>query len=120
MSRVPPPGPAGDVDDQLPLDQCMTLLAAPLRRRIIETLDRHPDGQTTDQLLAILADGDQAASERMALALHHIHLPKLRAADVIETSSGVHRPGPEFERYARFRIVLHSEPMSNWQRPARQ
>lgn len=72
-------------------DAALRLLADPQKRRVVRQLVDAPDGRATvdelvDGLLDAAADHDpDLASTRSALAirLHHAHLPKLAAHDVV-------------------------------------
>lgn len=65
------------------------LLASARRKLTLEILDETTAPIDLDELAARLfaretgADGDETAVERVAIALHHVHLPKLDSAGVL-------------------------------------
>lgn len=80
-------------DSQAPVDELFRQLANPLRRQLLLTLARNPDGLATDAL----AGGPDP--ERTRVALHHIHLPALTDVGYVEWAPGsstVAR-GPRFD-----------------------
>lgn len=70
------------------LDDYLALIADYRRRAVIERLRDEVDGETTfDALLDHLARRHQQQREEFAAQLHHNHLPKLEAHDVVEYDS---------------------------------
>lgn len=74
------------------LDACLQLVADRHRRRVIHHL-RHETTETTtvDELVDQLHSGDSPSKngpsqdrEKLAIQLHHIHLPKLAMHGVVE------------------------------------
>ena len=74
------------------LDACLQLVADRHRRRVIHHL-RHEATETTtvDELVNRLHSGDSPSKddlpqdrEKLAIQLHHIHLPKLAMHGVVE------------------------------------
>jgi len=69
------------------LDALFEILADAQRRRILAHLDeRDDDVATVADLRDALADGDASTGERerIAIRLHHAHVPKLAAAGLVE------------------------------------
>lgn len=74
--------PAYREEAKLSTDAVVDLLAAEPRRRVIAALADTDDGRASVQdLLDAVAP---ACERRFAVALHHNHLPKLEAHDVVE------------------------------------
>lgn len=82
-----------DTHDTIPEDELFELLANAQRRRLLRRLAA-ADGPVTENEL-VEALGVEADRETRAIALHHCHIPKLEAHDVVETSpsTGTVEPG---------------------------
>lgn len=79
-----------DVHPQMSTETALRLLHKRQRRRVLRRVAGATDGTTVDQLERSL-DGPRSTSpdrsrgnDRRGLELHHVHLPMLREADVIE------------------------------------
>ncbi|MFC7156824.1 hypothetical protein ACFQPA_15410 [Halomarina halobia] len=85
MSGVPgSPSEARTVERALPVDTVFGLLSDGRRRRVLTYLDRHEPRIEVGRLAERLTEGrDGATPEAVAIALHHVHLPKLDAAGVV-------------------------------------
>jgi hypothetical protein len=86
-------------DEKTGLDLALAALSSPTRRRLISTLlEREPVPIT-----AVASDGGApgaaAAESDVALALRHVHLPKLESAGYVswEPEAGTVSRGPSFE-----------------------
>jgi len=71
-------------------DVYLGLLSDPRKRRLVRYLIDETDGRTTvDELVDGLLDEDEQEADRastrscLAIELHHAHLPKLAAHDVV-------------------------------------
>ena len=94
-----------DFQQPISTDRALELLVRPQRRQILRGVADTADGTTVDQLEEQLAvvdpsgpDGADSVAHR-GLELHHVHLPKLHEADVIEYDANqgtVHR-GRQFQ-----------------------
>lgn len=82
-----------DCAELLTTDQALDLLCDDRRRRVVRTLRESEGAMALDELAAdVVARGDDVAPEevsadrreRIAASLHHCHLPKLDAADVVK------------------------------------
>lgn len=75
---------------EIPTETALRLLCKQQRRRILRQVGDAADGTTVDQLKGDLADSgqeDQDGSrdgDHRGIGLHHVHLPMLREANVIE------------------------------------
>ncbi|MFA9418207.1 hypothetical protein [Natrinema sp. HArc-T2] len=83
-----------DFDDSPPVDVLLELVAHQHRRDLLRYLIRSTDTPTaidevTTHLLERYAEGtsEQPDRDQLELLLHHIHLPKLTAAGIIEYDS---------------------------------
>lgn len=94
-----------DVHQSISTEKVLRLLADQQRRQILRRVADTPDGTTVDQLkshpeMTNSVNPDESGSvERREIDLHHVHLPKLREANVIEydpRQGTVHR-GREFQ-----------------------
>lgn len=85
--------PAGWSQD---VDTVFDLLAHSYRRRVLAALADADDALTLDSLaeevVARAPDLGPADEEPVRVSLHHVHLPKLAAADVVAYEDGVVRP----------------------------
>lgn len=93
--------------EPLTLEQKFTLLADRRRRTLVFVLGEVADpvsiGGLGERLVAREDPEsalDQSALDDVELRLHHVHVPKLAAQDVLEydAESGVVSRGPRFER----------------------
>ena len=74
------------------LDACLELVADRRRRRIIRELRQKEDGETTVEALVDRLhdsewpreDDSHLERDRIALHLHHNHLPKMADFDIVE------------------------------------
>lgn len=69
------------------------LLANERRRAVLATLDDRAASVDLDDLAAQVAtqEGDEADTDQIKITLHHVHLPKLADAGVIEYDPETHR-----------------------------
>lgn len=77
------------------LDACLDLVSDGRRRRVIQHLRHETDGTTTvEDLVDRIHHGGSASDdrirdrERLAIQLHHAHLPKLQDHGVVEYDPG--------------------------------
>lgn len=78
--------------DALAQRTVFSLLSNDARRRAVAYLAKRDAPVTLNDLADVVASPDEterdsepaAARERVAVALHHVHLPKLDAADVVD------------------------------------
>ncbi|UPV74819.1 hypothetical protein M0R89_01815 [Halorussus limi] len=93
----------GSVDDSL--DAIFEVLVAERRRRALYVLHRRGGPVALSDLAEAVAscEGEDADVERVAASLHHVHLPKLVAANVAEydPEDGTVRPLGHPERLYR-------------------
>ena len=78
-------------DTELSASERHRLLSSKRRRLVLDLLDDRSDSLTLQGLAEDVTrressgnPSDQAAAERVAIALHHDHLPKLAAAGVLD------------------------------------
>ncbi|MDR5673964.1 ArsR family transcriptional regulator [Halalkaliarchaeum sp. AArc-GB] len=98
------------------LDACLELVADRRRRRIIRELRQKEDGETTVEALVDRLDASEWAGEndshldrdRIALHLHHNHLPKMADFDVVEYESG--NGTVRYRGHERLEAILDSLP----------
>ncbi|UPW00800.1 hypothetical protein M0R88_01540 [Halorussus gelatinilyticus] len=74
--------PLGSVDDSL--DATFDVLASERRRRVLYALHRRSGPVALSDLAEAVAASEDAEIERVAASLHHVHLPKLATANVVE------------------------------------
>ena len=92
-------------------DQLFDVLADPYRRIVLSRLFEHDEPMSVDVLAAEVAEATESwgagapagDSRRIAVRLHHVHLPKLAAAGLVERDDGVVRPT---ERAAEVRPLV--------------
>lgn len=88
------------------LDELFQVLADEKRRRVLGYLADTDDGVAAfSELLEHVADdsaGESSDNERVAVSLHHNHLPKLADANVVE-----YDPRSEVVRYRGGQVVSH-------------
>lgn len=84
-------GPAGAGTERPSSSDLHRLLESPRKRRLLAHLVDRPDVPiSVDELVDAVADGERSAPgpethrRRVAIALHHVHLPKVADAGVIE------------------------------------
>lgn len=104
LEREPTPSTVGEGDSLEPslgLDELFDLLADEKRRRVVRWLAGRDGSVERARLAAALGtDGTDAdADERIETALHHVHLPALDAADVVEydRATGVVAPAAHLD-----------------------
>lgn len=97
--------PMKNIEQQMSTEKALELLTKQQRqqilRRMADTLGETP----VDRLRRGLQDGDSSrqngggSAQWQGIELHHVHLPKLQEADVIEYDAdhGVVRRGREFQ-----------------------
>ena len=87
---------AGSIE--LPTGDRHRLLASARRRLALEILAERTTPLDLEELAAKIAareDGaDEATPERVAVSLHHVHLPMMAALGVVEYDPGTHRIDP--------------------------
>jgi hypothetical protein len=88
------PTPTAPKESPLPPGLAFELLANERRRALAAHLLAVPRVVTVEELADVLADADTDAT-RVASKLHHVHLPKLEAAGVIEWDEPEHVEGTE-------------------------
>ncbi|WP_254839097.1 DUF7344 domain-containing protein [Natronomonas marina] len=94
-----------DVQQPISTETALRLLAEQQRRSILRRVTDTPDGTTVDQLRSHLGGkdaGDPAGNGSAGgdgIRLHHVHLPMLREANVIDYDAerGVVRRGRRFD-----------------------
>lgn len=78
------------------VDTVFDLLAHSCRRHVLTTLLEAGEPCDIDELVDAVVARDPsltaADSKQIRVSLHHVHLPKLAAADVVEYEAGVVRP----------------------------
>jgi hypothetical protein len=95
-----------DLPPSISTETALRLLTKRQRRRILRRVADTPEGTTVDGLTEHLAvagsttSNGNGLSESRGIELHHVHLPMLREADVIEYDAGrpTVRRGREFQR----------------------
>jgi hypothetical protein len=90
-----------DRPEQVTEDDWYRLLSAERRRELLELFDERSGHLELDSLATEIAERsdeldatDAAAVERVAVSLHHVHLPKLNDAGVLEYDSRARRITP--------------------------
>jgi len=75
-----------DVDDALSDAECIELLASQCRQTLLEQLASTSDESHSLESLAsdLTGSDDVAQFQEVSLSLHHVHLPKLDEADVVD------------------------------------
>lgn len=102
MPQPPDNVPNDDADTpDLTASDRHRLLAAERRRLVLDMLARNTASVELDELASgVVAreDGieavDEAAIERVATALHHVHLPKIAQFGIIDYDAEAHRVDP--------------------------
>ncbi|TKX79084.1 hypothetical protein EXE53_17715 [Halorubrum sp. SD626R] len=92
-------------EQRMSTETALELLTNQQRRQILRRVADTPDGTTVDQLTQHLRGADSfhpngnGSVEHRRIELHHVHLPKLQEASVIEydTGQGTVRRGREFQ-----------------------
>lgn len=80
------------------IDETFDVLADETCRRVLLALaEREPQGDAGFRPREALADGDDAG-DQLQVRLHHVHLPKLEQAELIEWD----REGREVRKGSRF------------------
>lgn len=105
VERGPYSPSVGSHPSLLSLDRLLDVLAADLRRRVVQHLADRDESMSLDSLVTAIAAARTPGSESTGsanrestrLALCHSHLPKLADSDVIEfdPDSGIVSPGPQ-------------------------
>lgn len=95
---------------QISLETALRLLTNQQRRRIIRRVADTPDGTTVDHLTTqpgVAPDGNGSVAG-LAVELHHVHVPMLQDANVIEydDSREVVRRGQQFQAAASLLAVI--------------
>lgn len=95
------------------LDTCLTVLADSRRRRVVQELRQEKNDETTvetlvDRLYTSEPTSKVDSRDKLAIHLHHTHLPKMAAGGVIKfnSSSGRVRYRPN----DRIEAILDSLP----------
>lgn len=96
------------------LDACLQLVADRRRRRIVRELRQTKDGEITVEALVDRLHGSEWAREddshldrdRLALHLHHTHLPKMADFEVVEYDSGSGKV--QYRSHDRLEAILDS------------
>ena len=91
-------------EQRIATETALELLTNQQRQQILRRVADTPDGTTVDQLTQHLRGSDSLQSDgngpvqHRGIELHHIHLPKLQEASVIEydPDQGTVRRGQEF------------------------
>lgn len=94
----------------LSVDSLLDLLGHPHRRAVLRTLLEAPDDVVAaDELIGRLQDreesrtGERPSWEHLTVALHHVHVPKLSDAGVVEYDAAggryVYRPRDRLETW---------------------
>jgi DNA-binding transcriptional ArsR family regulator len=88
----------GATSETITTETALRALAKPERREIIDRLAATSEDTTLRELGAAL-DAMDATPRDEFVALHHVHLPLLRDADIVEydTDRRTVRRGPQFE-----------------------
>ncbi|WP_233563503.1 hypothetical protein [Haloarcula sp. Atlit-7R] len=92
-------------EQRIATETALELLTNQQRRQILRRVADTPDGTTVDQLTQHLRGADSlqpdgnGSVEHRGIELHHIHLPKLQEANVVEydTDQGTVHRGREFQ-----------------------
>ena len=124
MSRLDMVGlPMSNSEQRIATETALELLTNQQRRQILHRVADTPDGTTVDQLKQLLRGSDSLQTdgngsvEHRGIELHHVHLPKLQDANVIEydTSQGTVHRGREFQNVLRLLEVIddHQEETSS-------
>ncbi|WP_336022995.1 DUF7344 domain-containing protein [Halobellus salinisoli] len=94
-----------DLQQQISTETALELLTNQQRRQILRRIADTPDGATIDQLVkqlgaanSIHPDGN-GSFEHRGIELHHVHLPMLQDANVVDydASQGTVHRGREFQ-----------------------
>ena len=93
-------------EQRMTTETALDLLTNQQRQQILRRVADTPDGTTVDQLTQHLRGADSlqpggnSSVEHRGIELHHVHLPKLQDANVIEydTSQGTVHQGREFQQ----------------------
>ena len=96
-------------EQRIATETALELLTNQQRQQILRRVADTPDGTTVDQLTQHLGGEDSlqpdgnGSVEHRGIELHHVHLPKLQDANVIEydTSQGTVHRGREFQNVLR-------------------
>ena len=92
-------------EQRIATETALELLTNQQRQQILRQVADTPDGTTVDQLTQHLGGEDSLQTdgngsvEHRGIELHHVHLPKLQDANVIEydTNQGTVHRGAEFQ-----------------------
>ena len=73
-------------DDRLSETKCLELLASQHRQALLEQLEAEASGSHTLESLAsaLVRSDEMDRFQQVSLSLHHVHLPKLDDAGVLE------------------------------------
>lgn len=91
-------------EQQISIETALELLIKQQRRQILRRMADTTDGIPVDRLTRHLREANSprpdgnGSAQRRGIELHHVHLPKLRDANVIEhdTDQGIVRRGAAF------------------------
>lgn len=109
-ANVPRTDGAGRGSRSRSLDAIFELLADQRRREALYVLDRREGPITVAELADEVATVVEAGPERVAIALHHVHLPKLADAGVVSYDAEARTAlladgGDRFHRYLHVAAV---------------
>ncbi len=100
--------PSNDAPVVLPLDEIFDVLVSSRRRAVLYELHGRSEPMTLPDLVAAVRAIEAAQSRKqVAVALDHVHLPKLQQAGLVEydryeKTVQLNRIPRQFERYLRF------------------
>lgn len=110
-------------EQRMTTETALELLTNQQRRQILRRVADTPDGTTVNQLTQHLRGTDSlqpdgnGSVEHRGIELHHLHLPKLQDANVIEydTNQGTVHRGAEFQDVLRLLEAIddHQEETSS-------
>ena len=109
-------------EQRMSTETALELLTKQQRRRILRRVADTPDGATVDQLTQHLRGTDSrhpdgnGSVEHRGIELHHVHLPKLQDANVIEydTSQGTVYRGREFQNVLALLEAIDDQQEETW------
>ena len=80
----------------LPRDECLRLLASPLRRSALTYLAIHEEVIHLEDLANMLAESEDDIHEiePIAIRLHHVHLPMMAASNILTYDSQTYEVDP--------------------------
>jgi hypothetical protein len=103
-ANVPRTDGAGRGSRSRSLDEIFKLLTDRRRREALYVLNRREEPITVTRLAEEVAAVTDAGPERVAISLHHVHLPKLDAASIVEhdAEAGTVRLVDASDRFHRY------------------